>query len=133
MAIGRTLVLSIDGGGIRGIIPAAILVELEKRLERAGKSKPLCRYFDLIAGTSTGGIIAAGLTAPHPQRPNEPAMTAGELLRLYKDRGSAIFSRNRFRRIREAIFDPRSLDSQTKCNTGMVRSCDGQALWTARS
>ena len=49
-------VLSIDGGGIRGIIPAMILVELEKRLK-----KEIDQTFDLIAGTSTGGIIALAL------------------------------------------------------------------------
>jgi patatin-like phospholipase/acyl hydrolase len=49
-------VLSIDGGGIRGIIPAVILDELQKRLD-----KDLYTFFDLIAGTSTGGIIALGI------------------------------------------------------------------------
>jgi len=49
-------VLSIDGGGIRGIIPAIILRQLQKRL-----GKNLYEVFDLIAGTSTGGIIALGI------------------------------------------------------------------------
>jgi len=49
-------VLSIDGGGIRGIIPAIILGQLQKRL-----GKNLYEVFDLIAGTSTGGIIALGI------------------------------------------------------------------------
>ncbi len=49
-------VLAIDGGGIRGIIPAVILSELQKRL-----GKELWQAFDLIAGTSTGGIIALGI------------------------------------------------------------------------
>ena len=49
-------VLSIDGGGIRGIIPAIILGELQKRLGRN-----VYEIFDLIAGTSTGGIIALGI------------------------------------------------------------------------
>jgi patatin-like phospholipase/acyl hydrolase len=48
-------VLAIDGGGIRGIIPAVILGELQSRL-----AAPLYTAFDLIAGTSTGGIIAWG-------------------------------------------------------------------------
>jgi patatin-like phospholipase/acyl hydrolase len=52
-------VLSIDGGGIRGIIPAVILVEVEARLRKRGKDAPLHRYFHLIGGTSTGGTIAA--------------------------------------------------------------------------
>jgi uncharacterized protein len=52
-------VLAVDGGGIRGIIPAVILSEIQKRL-----SRELCQTFDLIAGTSTGGIIALGLGTP---------------------------------------------------------------------
>ena len=53
-------VLAIDGGGIRGIIPATVLVDLERRLA----PRPLASAFDLIVGTSTGGIIALGLTVP---------------------------------------------------------------------
>lgn len=49
-------ILSIDGGGIKGVFPAAFLAELEKALPA-----PVASYFDLIAGTSTGGIIALGL------------------------------------------------------------------------
>lgn len=52
-------ILSIDGGGIRGIIPATILAYIE---EQTGKR--IFQLFDLIAGTSTGGIIALGLTMP---------------------------------------------------------------------
>jgi len=53
-------ILAIDGGGIKGIFPAAFLSELEERY-LGGDS--IARYFDLIAGTSTGGIIALGLGA----------------------------------------------------------------------
>ncbi len=59
-------ILSIDGGGIRGLIPATILSVIE---ERTGK--PIAQLFDIIAGTSTGGILALGLTKPdqcgHPE------------------------------------------------------------------
>jgi patatin-like phospholipase/acyl hydrolase len=47
-------VLSIDGGGIRGLIPAVVLAEIERRTGRR-----IADLFDLIAGTSTGGILAA--------------------------------------------------------------------------
>ena len=53
-------ILSMDGGGIRGIFPASLLAGLE---ERYLGEQPLAGYFDLIAGTSTGGIIALGLGA----------------------------------------------------------------------
>jgi len=51
--------LSIDGGGIRGIIPCKVLMYIE---ERFGGEVGIAELFDLIAGTSTGGILAAGLT-----------------------------------------------------------------------
>ena len=53
--------LAIDGGGIRGLIPALVLAEIERRTGRA-----MATMVDLIAGTSTGGIIACGLAMPHP-------------------------------------------------------------------
>lgn len=49
-------ILSVDGGGIRGIIPAIILAEIEQRTR-----KTIAEIFDLMAGTSTGGIVVAGL------------------------------------------------------------------------
>ena len=82
-------VLSIDGGGIRGIIPALILAELE---ERTGK--PVCELFDMIAGTSTGGILATGLTIPDEH--GKPRWTAKELVGLYRDEGPSIFHRTRW-------------------------------------
>ena len=72
-------ILSIDGGGIRGIFPAAILAGLEQR-HLGGQS--VAEYFDLIAGTSTGGIIAIGLAA---------GLTGAELSDLYIRRGCEIF------------------------------------------
>jgi patatin-like phospholipase/acyl hydrolase len=93
-------VLSIDGGGIRGLIPALLLEELERRLRAAGKTEPLHSYFDLIAGTSTGGILAAGLCAPHPQDIKRPAATPSELVALYRDEGGEIFQHDVFTRLR---------------------------------
>lgn len=77
-------ILSIDGGGMRGIIPAKILCELEEELQRReGPEARLCDYFDLICGTSTGGIIAIGLAL---------GMSAKEMLNLYVAHGKEIFS-----------------------------------------
>lgn len=72
-------ILSLDGGGIRGIFPAAVLAGLEARY-LGGRS--VGSYFDLIAGTSTGGIIALGLAA---------GLTGADLLKLYVERGCEIF------------------------------------------
>lgn len=79
-------ILSIDGGGIRGVIPAVILQHLEKK---AGK--PISKMFDLLAGTSTGGILAAGLTVP--DKHGRPKFSASDLLRLYVERGPDIFNK----------------------------------------
>lgn len=75
-------ILSIDGGGIRGIIPAKILALLEEELGRRGMSPHIYDYFDMICGTSTGGIIAIGLGL---------GMSAGDILKLYVDNAGIIF------------------------------------------
>ena len=96
-------VLSIDGGGIRGIIPAIILAELQKRLARN-----LYEVFDLIAGTSTGGIIALGIgTRGHEGQPYSP----DELLNLYIENGPAIFKKNLFTRVKEVFLPKYSPDA----------------------
>jgi patatin-like phospholipase/acyl hydrolase len=77
-------VLAIDGGGIRGIIPATVLADLETRLA----PRAVADVFDLIVGTSTGGILALGLTVPEDGRPKHPAE---HLLGLYVSEGQAIF------------------------------------------
>ena len=78
---GTRRVLAIDGGGIKGVFPAAFLVELEDQL-----GEPIADYFDLIAGTSTGGIIALGLGL---------GLTAKEILGLYEKNASRIFPHTR--------------------------------------
>ncbi|MGE0159504.1 MAG: CBASS cGAMP-activated phospholipase [Gemmatimonadales bacterium] len=86
-------VLSIDGGGIRGIIPALILAEVESRAKR-----PVAKLFDLVAGTSTGGILAVGLAMPGTGR--KPKYAARDLVGLYEEEGAAIFHRSRWHHIR---------------------------------
>lgn len=78
-------VLSIDGGGIRGIIPAMVLAELERRARR-----PIAEMFKLIAGTSTGGILAIALTRPGQN--GKPAWNAQQLVELYEHEGPRIFA-----------------------------------------
>jgi patatin-like phospholipase/acyl hydrolase len=80
-------VLSIDGGGIRGIIPARILNELEQRT-----GKPASALFDIMAGTSTGGILALGLTKPAGGT-RRPAYSAAAMTEFYTELGPVIFSK----------------------------------------
>ncbi len=79
-------VLSIDGGGIRGVVPACVLSWLEVKL-----SRPSAHTWDLIAGTSTGGILAAGLA--HTTDGHTPTYSAESLLGLYVNQGATIFHR----------------------------------------
>ena len=77
-------ILSIDGGGIKGVFPAAFLATLE---DSFGGS--VGRFFDLIVGTSTGGIIAIGLGL---------GLSAKEILWFYEEHGPTIFCGSRFAR-----------------------------------
>src|SRR5918999_5743446 len=88
--VGDMRVLAIDGGGIRGLIPAIVLTELERRSGRR-----VFELFDLIAGTSTGGILACALCAPDP-------LPASELAAIYEEEGPAIFDRSAWQRFRSA-------------------------------
>lgn len=90
-------VLSLDGGGIKGAFSASVLAEFEETL-----GEPLVDYFDLIAGTSTGGIIALGLGLGLP---------AKDILGFYETHGGAIFrgARSLAGRLLGAKYDSRPL------------------------
>lgn len=79
-------ILSLDGGGIRGIIPALILQEIEKKLKR---KKHLVECFDVMSGTSTGGIIVLLLNTPDASK--KPKYRASDVVSLYQNLGSSIF------------------------------------------
>ncbi len=89
----KITILSIDGGGIRGILPGVILAYLEERLQKKEKNKDarLSDYFDLFAGTSTGGILTCMYIAPGAD--GRPLFTAPEAVDLYLKNGEKIFSR----------------------------------------
>ena len=98
-------ILSLDGGGIKGIFPAGVLAYLE---ENCLDGQPIGDYFDLISGTSTGGIIALGLGAELPAR---------SLLDLYVNEGHRVFppkqrlkGRRLFRRLSRNRYDRAALD-----------------------
>ncbi|MDZ8183983.1 MAG: patatin-like phospholipase family protein [Nostoc sp. ChiSLP02] len=97
-------ILAIDGGGIRGIIPALLLAEIERRTQ-----KPIFSLFDLIAGTSSGGILALGLTKPRVTSDVSDSLqaeyTAEDLVQLYLEYGVEIFYEPFFERILGPIED----------------------------
>lgn len=86
-------VLSIDGGGIRGIIPAMVIAHLEQQTR-----KRACELFDLIVGTSTGGILALGLSLQNEA--GQPLLAAKRMVALYERHGAEIFEQSLWRKLR---------------------------------
>lgn len=86
-------ILSIDGGGIRGIIPGVIVEYIEKRLQTltGNKHSKIGEYLDLIAGTSTGGILTSIYLCPDDAQKDKPKFSASDALNLYMDHGKEIF------------------------------------------
>ncbi|GLU04305.1 hypothetical protein SLE2022_214600 [Rubroshorea leprosula] len=103
-------ILSIDGGGIRGIIPGTILTFLETQLQKLdGEEARLSDYFDVIAGTSTGGLVTAMLSTPNET--NRPLFAAKDIKDFYLEHCPKIFPQDS-----SALFAPA---------TNLVRSLSG--------
>ncbi len=106
-------ILSIDGGGLRGIIPATLLAGLEDATGR-----PARETFDFVAGTSSGAIIGAGVAAGVP---------AKRIVRLYLERSSEIFRRipmltDVVRFVRGHAYDTRTLNRVLREELGAARN-----------
>jgi uncharacterized protein len=108
-------VLAIDGGGIRGLIPALVLAEIERRSQRR-----IASLFDLIAGTSTGAILACVLSRPD-------AMRAEDAAEIYEREGPQVFDRSLLRRITslggliDERYDARGLLASLRRHLGTTR------------
>jgi len=105
-------ILAIDGGGVRGIIPATLLAALE-----ATTGRPARDDFDFVAGTSTGAVIAAGIAAGIP---------ASRLVTLYAERSGEVFRRtpllSTLRRIvRGTVYDTSVLNALIREELGAAR------------
>ena len=113
-------ILSIDGGGIRGIFPARYLSKIESEI-----GQPIANYFDLIVGTSTGGIIALGLAAGIP---------AETILSLYKDNVRKIFKKTVLTSIRSCggvlrhKYDVKYLEQMLQTTFGSTKIKDAQTM-----
>ncbi len=91
-------ILSIDGGGIRGIIPGVILTYLEKRLQTlTATNLKIGDFFDMVAGTSTGGILACLYLAPGED--GKAKYSANDAVQLYLKEGQTIFATTAFEKI----------------------------------
>jgi patatin-like phospholipase/acyl hydrolase len=96
----KVRILSIDGGGIRGILPGIIMVRLEEKLQKLSgdENARVADYFDFLAGTSTGGILS--LSYLIPDKNGRPLLSAQDSVNLYLEKGSDIFSVNLWQKIR---------------------------------
>jgi len=97
---GPRKMLALDGGGIRGVLTLSILKEIERQV-----GKPLGEYFDYIAGTSTGAIIATGLAT---------GMTVDQLVAFYRSAGPEMFQRTRFLARLNSLYKDGPLQQQLK-------------------
>ncbi|KAH7523599.1 hypothetical protein FEM48_Zijuj06G0029000 [Ziziphus jujuba var. spinosa] len=89
-------ILSIDGGGIRGVIPGTILAFLEAELQKLdGEQARIADYFDVITGTSTGGLVTAMLTVPDHEN-NRPLFAAKDIKDFYLEHCPKIFPQESF-------------------------------------
>jgi hypothetical protein len=109
-------VLAIDGGGVRGVVPASFLADVEETI-----GEPVSDYFDLVVGTSTGGIIALGLGA---------GLDAASIRDFYLERGTRIFRGQRqaraLRRVVAAKYNPRRLRVELENVFGATRIGDSR-------
>ncbi|XP_078157527.1 patatin-like protein 2 [Carex rostrata] len=119
-------VLSIDGGGCRGIIPATILAFLELKLQEIdGEGARIADYFDVIAGTSTGGLLALMLASPDKDK--RPLFAAKDLTKFYLDYLPKIFPQSfftKFKMIAGPKYDGKYLHSILQQNLGQSKLHD---------
>jgi predicted acylesterase/phospholipase RssA len=115
-------VLAVDGGGIWGVVPALMLAAIEEQTQR-----PISDLFDLVSGTSTGGIIALGLAKPGAD--GKPDKSADDVVQLYVAEGRTIFPSSFLQglhlgAIRGAKYDPKGLEKTLEKHFGDVRLKD---------
>ncbi|XP_059071422.1 patatin-like protein 2 [Cryptomeria japonica] len=102
-------ILSVDGGGVRGLIPVQLLKFLEKQLQKLdGEDARLADYFNIMAGTSTGGLITTMLATPDPNdhKHNRPFSTQ-KIEDFYLKNASLIFPQPSKWNIFHGIFGPK--------------------------
>ena len=97
-----TRILSLDGGGIRGIIAAQVVVTLESMLQQKSGNPDarIADYFDLIAGTSAGGILTCIYLCPDAQNPTRPQWSAQEAVDFLIKSGRDIFKSSLWQKLR---------------------------------
>ena len=105
------IILAIDGGGIRGIVPAVILDYLEKKIQEISHDKRIRigSLIDLVAGTSTGSIVGSMMLLPCEKQPDKPKYTMDQIAQMYIDMGPGVFKSHFFHNIKTlwGLFGPK--------------------------
>jgi len=98
----KVRILSIDGGGIRGILPGIVLKKIEEKLQikENNPNLRLSDMFDFMAGTSTGGILTLAYLVPDDSQPPRAKLTAERAVSLYLERGDEIFDVSLWQKIK---------------------------------
>jgi patatin-like phospholipase/acyl hydrolase len=124
----KVRILSLDGGGMRGIIPATIIKYAEAYLQKKRPGTTIADHFDLIAGTSTGGILTGLYLTPQDETKDKAKFSATDALNFYVDNGYAIFNGSkisglkRLWGLRSAVkFSPRKLEELLKEKLGDIK------------
>lgn len=118
-------ILCIDGGGIRGIVPARILEEIETQT-----GKPISELFDMVGGPSTGAIVAAGLCVSDPADKTKPKFTAKQMKEFYFNSSPKIFPTKTFKMFRQlakgGLYDPKPLEDALEAAYGDAKVRDSR-------
>ncbi len=125
-------ILCIDGGGMRGIIPAVIISKLDEKLKQLDEEKPLYSFFDLITGTSTGGLIALGLSTS-PLISNLKKEEGEDLLVTYESEPLSLFEKIRGKKPQKAKA-PKLITKGCECSSLLnFYKLDGKSIFHSES
>src|SRR5450432_3998136 len=118
---GPRKLLAIDGGGIRGVLSLLILAKIESLLIAESKRPDyrLADYFDYVSGTSTGGIIAAGVAM---------GMSVADILAFYVNNGAKMFDKASLIRRLKSKFNSEPLAQQLKTVFGANTTLDAPEI-----
>ncbi|NQU53154.1 MAG: patatin-like phospholipase family protein [Bacteroidetes bacterium] len=119
----KVRILSLDGGGMRGIIPATVLKYVEEKLQEKSKNKNarLADFFDLIVGTSTGGILTCFYLISNPSKEKDVPTSkypASKALEFYVEKGGLIFDDSK----NKSWFGLRQLFNATRFNPNNIEN-----------
>jgi patatin-like phospholipase/acyl hydrolase len=124
----KVRILSLDGGGIRGIIPATIIKYAEEYLQKKRPGTTIADHFDLIAGTSTGGILTGIYLTPQEENKNKAKFSALDAYNFFVDNGYAIFNASKVSGLRRlwglgsaVKFNPQNLEELLREKVGDLK------------